>query len=402
MTKLKQQEMRKPRIAVLITSMAGGGAERAVTMLLNSLDKEKYELHLIVNRFEGPYCAQVPPYVQVTEMRAPRLRLALPRLIRSLHKVEPDVVIANLWENNVMAVAAKRWCKRPYAVIVCEHSAISRKRPPGTNSLRRLCYKRADAVVGCSAAMGDEIHRLLRIPQDRIRVIYNAVIDQGFNDRKDEECRHPWFCDEKSSASAVESGSAAPIIVSLGRLSPEKRYDLVIEAAARLRRSGLPIRVILIGEGADRTRLEHIRSELGADQYVDLPGYTANPLPYLKRADLYVQSSDVEGLPTALIEAIACGTPVVATLTATGTTEVLAGVKGAVTVPCGDVEAMTQAIWQQLQALRIDAAATSLEPDLRFTAEHASGQYEALIDELLASDGHGIQHCEQERRGATG
>ncbi len=401
---MKQQETRKPRIAVFITSMAGGGAEKAVTMLLNSLDKEKYELHLLVNRFEGPYCVQIPPYVQVTEIRAPRLRVALPRLIRALQRVEPDVVIANLWENNVMAVAAKRWCKRPYAVIVCEHSAISRKRPPGTNMLRRLCYKRADAVVGCSIAMGDELHHLLRIPEERIRVIYNAVIDQGFNVRKDEACRHPWLNDEQSSATANESGFPAPVIISLGRLSPEKRYDLLIEAAARLRQSGMPVRVILIGEGADRTRLEQIRSELGADQYVDLPGYTANPLPYLRRANLYVQSSDVEGLPTALIEAIACGTPVVATLTATGTAEVVQGIKGAVTVPCGDVQAMTEAIRRQLQlqALRIEGASTSLEPDLRFTSEHASGQYEALIDSLLASSGYEAQHREQERRGATG
>lgn len=392
----------KPRVAVLITSMAGGGAERAVAMLLSHIDSKQYEVHLIVNRFEGPYCSAIPAHVQISEMRSPRLRQALPKLIRVLNQIRPDVLISNLWENNVMAVMARKWCKHPFAVAVCEHSAISRKRPPGTNMFRRLGYQRADAVIGCSAAMGEELHRLLAVPKSIIHVIYNPILDDQFESRREEICLHPWLSSrtgsERHGQAAIHDGSRHNpyVVVGIGRLSPEKRYDLLIHSVIKLQQSGIHVKAIIIGEGADRSRLEQIIADHKAESYIDMPGYSHNPLPYLRCADMYVQSSDVEGLPTALIEAVACGTPVVATLTATGTAEVLEGVDAARTVPCGDIDAMANAIKEQLtQHYRLTAAVNdtiqTTHHHERYSAGYAALQYENVINKLLSQRGKTVQ-----------
>lgn len=384
----KRDSACKPRVMYFITSMAGGGAEKAVASLLQCHNSEQFELHLLVNRFEGPYSERIPAHVKVTELGVRRLRHALPALIRCLCEIRPDVVVSHMWENNVLTMAANRFLRNSFAAILCEHSAISRKRRIGANLLRRWAYSRADAVIGCSQHMGDEIVTLLQVPVHRVHVIPNAVIDESFYKRLQEPNPHLWM-------HTREEGERVPVVVGAGRLVPEKRFDLLLHAIARINERQA-IRAVIIGEGHLRNELESLRSALGLDHAVDIPGFTKNPLPYMAHADVFVQTSDVEGLPTALIEAVACGTPVVATNTVAGTAEVLDGIEAAALIPCGDVEAIMQAIVMQLQAQAIDnhtkgkrrhAAAECPVAMKRYVSDQVTEQYSKLIMDILAQRG---------------
>ncbi|TVX91795.1 glycosyltransferase [Paenibacillus agilis] len=430
---------KKPRVAMLITSLAGGGAEKAVSMLLQGFNPERYELHLIVNRKEGPYLSLLPSYVHVSEMNAPRLRSAWKAYIRTLRQVRPDIVISHMWENNVLNVVGRRLSGLRFGTVLCEHSSISRHRGKGVNMMRRWCYKRADAVVGCSHMMGEELKDILKVPRSLVHVIYNAVLNESFYRRANESVEHHWLQQgmvkgrtsrdsevlEDTADQAGHLGGLAskiPVLLGLGRLSPEKRYDLLIEAVYLLHQRGHKVRALIIGEGAERERLTQLIGDRGLESWVELPGYASNPLPILRLADIYVQCSDVEGLPTALIEAVALGTSIVATRTATGTEEVLEGIHSALLVPCGDVEAMVDALEAQLEQLDVqqqdnevpnvpihsgigdytesessreiavsytDSMDTQFQRLNKFTLSYVVEQYEALIRDVLQK--HGIE-----------
>ncbi|MCR8844173.1 glycosyltransferase [Paenibacillus sp. SC116] len=430
---------KKLRVAMLITSLAGGGAEKAVSMLLQGFNPERYELHLIVNWKEGPYMSLLPSYVQVSEMNAPRLRSAWKAYIRVLRQVRPDVVISHMWENNVLNVVGRRLSGLRFATVLCEHSSISRHRGKGVNMMRRWCYKRADAVVGCSHMMGEELKYILQVPRSLVHVIYNAVLNDSFYRRANENYEHHWLqqglveARTRNVSEIIEDAANTdgnqeveatriPVLLGLGRLSPEKRYDLLIEAVYLLHQRGYKVRALIIGEGAERERLTKLIADRDVRSWVELPGYASNPLPILRQADIYVQSSDVEGLPTALIEAVALGTSIVATRTATGTEEVLEGIHSALLVPCGDVEGMADAlekhlvkltaqrqheevpsVWSQQYAgnfiepessreiavSHADSIDTQFQRLNKFTLSYVVEQYEALICDVLKK--HGIE-----------
>ncbi|MFD7525287.1 glycosyltransferase [Paenibacillus chitinolyticus] len=356
----------KLKVAFFITSLAGGGAEKAVSMLLDSLCGVTYELHLIVNKLEGPYVKSLPEHIHVTELGAARLRSALPVLKQELKKINPDVVISHMMENNLLIMLAKLTGKFSFKTLLCEHSTIQRKRFKGANMLRTWTYSRSDGVIGVSAAMGQEIHSVLKVPENKVHVIYNPVFDSDFIQRSERPCTHPWLIDMEY-----------PVIIGIGRLVREKRFDLFIEVIKELN-EGMNVRAIILGEGHLRSELQEKINGYKLQAKVELAGYMDNPLPFLKKGNVFLQSSDIEGLPTALIEATACGIPIVATKTHTGTEEILNGGSGII-VEREDVNGMVDAVKLMLQQQRSEVSPTYYQ---KFSSEQAAEEYSSLIDKL--------------------
>jgi glycosyltransferase involved in cell wall biosynthesis len=138
-----------------------------------------------------------------------------------------------------------------------------------------------------------------------------------------------------------------------------------------------PARLILLGEGKCRGELEALRRELGLEDIVDLPGWTKNPLSWIVRSALLAQSSTFEGLPTVLVEALACGTPVVATRCSGGSVEILEDGRYGRLVPVGDVAAMADAILAALEAPTDRAALRARGAD--FTVERSVAEYRRIL-----------------------
>ena len=229
---------------------------------------------------------------------------------------------------------------------------------PRIRRLARWLYPRAEAIVGVSDGVARDVERCFALPAGRVRTIYNPIVDATLAERAAAVCPHPWF-----------TAGDVPVLVTVGRLHPQKDHAGLLEAVRRVREKR-PVRLVIFGEGPERDRLEALRRQLGLEQAVDLPGVTDNPYAAMSRAALFVLSSRFEGLPTVLVEALACGCPAVATDCPDGPAEILDRGRYGQLVPVGDAVGLAEAILTALdrpvdrQALRQRADVFSVECSL--------------------------------------
>jgi len=186
------------------------------------------------------------------------------------------------------------------------------------------------------------------------------VIDAAFYAKADAPVEHPWF-----------QPNQPPVILGVGRHHFQKGFDTLLRAFARVRQQ-MPARLVILGEGPERPNLERLAAELGVAADVDLPGFDPNPFRYMRWAGVFVLSSRYEGLPNVLIQALACGCPVVSTDCPSGPSEILDGGRYGALVPVDDVEAMAQAIVRALLGQVAPAPAEWLE---QFRVEAVAEQY---------------------------
>jgi glycosyltransferase involved in cell wall biosynthesis len=152
-----------------------------------------------------------------------------------------------------------------------------------------------------------------------------------------EAINHPWFQKEDST----------PIILGVGRLVPQKDFSTLIKAFSRVRRSR-PAHLVIIGEGRQRSEFTTLAQSLGIEKDIWMPGFFDNPYAFMSKASMLVLSSIYEGLPNVLIEALACGCPIVSTDCPSGPSEILEKGKFGTLVPMGDIHALAQAIHHTL------------------------------------------------------
>jgi glycosyltransferase involved in cell wall biosynthesis len=307
--------------------------------LSRGLADRGYAVDLVLARAEGPYLAEVPRSVLVRDLGAPRVLASLPHLVRYLQRERPSVVLSVMTHANIVALWAKRLAGSSARMVVCEQNTLSRTARDRTNrrgwlmpGLVKRFYPWADGIVGVSKGVADDLGRMTRLPDGRIHVVHNAAVTREMRERARAPLDHPWF-----------GPGQPPVILAAGRLRAQKDFPTLIEAFARLRRT-LRARLVILGEGPERGTLSLLIRKLGVERDVALPGYIADPYPYIARASLFVLSSRWEGLPTVLIEALACGTPVVSTDCPSGPREILAdGLYGRL-VPVADAQALAQAL----------------------------------------------------------
>jgi glycosyltransferase involved in cell wall biosynthesis len=219
-------------------------------------------------------------------------------------------------------------------------------------------YPWADAVIAVSDGVAEQVASLTGMPRERITTIYNPVVTPELLWRSREPVDHPWL-----------APGQPPVVLGVGKLKIQKGFRTLIRAFARVR-AARPARLVILGEGARRRTLEALVDELGLREDVALPGYVENPWAWMSRASVFALSSRWEGLPGALIEAMACGCPVVSTDCPSGPAEILEGGVYGPLVPVGDAGALARAILELLDAppdparLRARAAAFCVDPAL--------------------------------------
>jgi glycosyltransferase involved in cell wall biosynthesis len=233
--------------------------------------------------------------------------------------------------------------------------------------LVRRFYRWADGIVAVSKGVADDLVQVTGLPPERIQVIYNPIVTPELMAKAQDTLDHPWF-----------GPGQPPVILAVGRLDPQKDFHTLIRAFAQVRQIRLS-RLLILGEGEERQALEALVCQLGLQDDVCLPGFVANPYPYMTRAGVFVLSSRWEGLPGVLIEALYCGVPLVSTDCPSGPREILANGQYGKLVPVGDVVAMTQAIVAMLNSGKKKVPEESWRP---FTLEVSVNQY---LDALLGA-----------------
>ncbi len=381
-----RDEGQKKRVTLFLSNLEGGGAERISVNLLKGFSPDLFDLDLVLITATGPFLDQVPPYVKVIDLKRASVSQAVLPLTGYLRRRRPDVLMSHLSHVNVGALLAKSLALTSTKVVLVEHNDLSNARavpgspvaPKARNwrapqrrflpQIMRFFYRRADAVVGVSKGVSRYVAARFKVPTARVHTIYNPIVDDELLRRSQEAPEHPWLL-----------GAGVPTIIAVGRLTQQKDFPTLLRAFAEVRkRRG--VRLIIFGEGPQREALEALVQDLGLGGSVSLPGFAQNPYAAMRRAALLVLSSRWEGLPTVLVEAMACGCPVVATNCPSGPDEILEGGRWGPLVGVGDVQALADAIAGALdQPISKDALR---ERATAFTYDRSVDAYTALLTSL--------------------
>lgn len=364
----------KVKLTIFIPTMSGGGAERVVARFVNNIDLEKYQVTLLLLKNEIKY--ELNNNVKIVVLNCNYLKSALPKVISYLRKYPPDIMISHMSLTNILSIIARFLSKKKFPLIIIEHSTPSIKYKKDKLSrkfiplLMRFTYKLADEIICVSKEASLDLMKLLDYRTNKIRYIYNPIVDNEINLLMNKTINHRWLTEKQESQLKV--------IIGIGRLEPVKNFTLLISSFSEVYKNDTSVRLIILGEGSQKAELVQLVNTLNLNEVVDFPGFVENPYAFLNKADLFVLSSDLEGLPTVLVEALACGVPIVSTNCPHGPKEILENGKFGELVPVNNPVKLKEAILVQLSKsinknfLR--------ERAMLFSVEKSVTQYIELID----------------------
>src|SRR3954452_23653792 len=351
------------RLALFLPALDHGGAERVMLQLGASFSARGHAVDLVVAVPGGPLDAHVPAGPRVVSLGASRTILALPALIRYLRRERPVGFLSTLEHANVLAIGASAFARAGIPIVLRESNVLLAGAQLGRKarllrSLMRRAYRAADRVVAVSDSVGASLAEELGLDAGRVRVIHNPVVTTALPQEAAAPLEDPWF-----------APGAPPVVLGVGRLAPQKDFSTLIRAFAQVR-AGREARLVILGEGPERRRLEQLARQLDVAADVKLPGYDHNPFRYMSRASVFALSSLYEGLPGALIQAMACGCRVISTDGPGGAREVLEDGTIGPLVPPRDPSALARGISALLDEARTGPPRVAHRVD-RFSEEAA-------------------------------
>lgn len=357
----------KKKLAAFMPSLNGGGAERVTILLLNELASRGYAIDLLVANSQGVYRAQVNPAINIIDLEQSRVASCLLPLARYLKSQQPAALLSVMNYTNVISILARQLARTKLRLVLTEHNNAEQALRNATsvkyklvNFLTRKLYRQADAVVCVSEGVADSIHNALGIPREQLSVIYNPVIHSGISSSMDKAISHPFL---------PENGEL--LLVAVGRLTAQKNFPNLLQAFHIVRKT-LPAKLAILGEGEERENLTALVASLGLEQDVLMPGFVDNPYAWMRRANVFVLSSSWEGLPTVLIEALACGAKVVSTDCPSGPMEILENGRWGTLVKMDDADALAKGIIKALSSKNLRDLEKRLE---EFSVGYATDRY---------------------------
>jgi glycosyltransferase involved in cell wall biosynthesis len=350
--------------------------------ILRNIDRKKCEpiLVLLFPCEDSPYRQYLPEDIRVVVV--PRKTDSVPAkmkqfldFLKTVRKERPDVILSMLTHNNIMALLSRLLFR--IRVIACEHNTLSEvmKTEEGRSMLGmpvapmvKVLYRFAENIITVSEGIKSDLISAIGISPYRIKTIYNPIDLNRVNSLMHAPPGHPFFAEQK------------PVVVAMGRMTAQKRFDILLNAFSRVILS-TDARLIILGEGPERTRLENMVKDLGIEEKVSLAGFQRNPYALLAHADVFVLSSQYEGLPMAILEAMACGLPVISTDCRSGPTEILEDGQCGILVPVNDEAALAEAMTELLKdkKQREELSERGKERVRDFSVGKIVRQYEEII-----------------------
>ncbi len=361
-------------IAIFLPSLRGGGAERVMLTFANELVNQGLKIDLVLVNTNGPYLKDVDKRIKVVDLGCNRQFKAIFGLISYIRKNKPSAIFSALVTTNVIAASTRFFLRTKFKIIISERAVSSmalrdisfpqRKIFP---KLIKFFYCFADAIIAVSNGVKEDLEKNFMIPSHMIKVIYNPINFEEIQKKKEELVIHPVF-----------NNSNEKIIISVGRLTKQKNFKLLISAFATVNEN-IPSTMIILGEGDLKETLIKHATKLKVQKKVHFLGFVDNPFAWMARADLFVLSSNYEGLPGSLLQAMACGIKVVSTDCPSGPAEILQGGKWGRLVPVNDTNALTVAMMNSLK--------DKVPPDVsrranHFTIKKAMQSFNKLLEEL--------------------
>ena len=386
----------RTRVLFVLGSMAGGGAERIVTHLVKHLNRDEFDARVGLLWQHGDYLDQLtddelivtrlgpgwipyrdqPPWWQLL----PSLALVPLQQRDLVRRFRPHIVVTATKSMNIagrfsLALAGRsalRWVAREGnntgAMIDNESAGFLRALQ---NFAVRTAYRRADRVVAISDGVGRALSRRFGVDPTRVSTIHNSVDLAAVKVRAQE---------------VPPDLPVVPFLVAAGRLVPQKGFDLLIRAFAAAA-AARPLSLVILGDGPERAALVELTRACGVEQRVLFPGFVGNPWSYFARSALFVCSSRWEGFGNVIIEAMACGVPVIATDCDFGPREVIRQRESGLLVPVEDVDSLSGSITSVLDdrdlARQLAEGARRRAQD--FDVANMTRAYERLFRELRSA-----------------
>ena len=379
-------EFKKIKVAYFYTVFRNAAMARWVRNITDNIDRGRYDVSFVGLDIEESFTREIPTDICVVNLGNPYIPTALFKLIVYLRKERPDIFVAAFPHINVLAMMAKVLSGVKVKVMLTDHNhffgLVRNARSLYRRffgvfilpSLMRIFYPLSDAVICASRGVAESILAVVNIP-DKVKVIYYPVATDKIQEWSQEPVSHPWFSDPQ-----------IPLILGAGRLLNQKDFPTLLRAFSLVLKA-MPARLAILGEGKDRRKLEELAKELGISDKVAFLGFQKNPFKYMKNASVFVLSSMHEGFGNVLIEAMACGTPVVSTDCKSGPSEIIENGKSGILVPVGDYQSLSKAIIKVLSdsSLRQSFSQEGVKRARYFSPEKNIKGYEEVFSTLMKS-----------------
>lgn len=340
---------------------------------------------------------EIPPDVKVYTLHLPATRSvrqvfrfvrAVFKIRRIINKENPDVILSFLNRVNICVALANLISRGDARLILSEHTTssvqLAQESHIGSTKLQRIMayaasrtigflmkvfYPRADRIVAVSEGVKMDLVKNFGLPREKIEVIYNYVnIARVQRLARQEVTEHSWFSYD------------TPIIICVGHLTGGKGQRYLLEAFKTVRQQ-LSCRLLLLGEGPKEKDLIRLAADLQIPEDVAFLGFQTNPFKFMARAKVFVLPSLYEGFPNILLEAMACGTPVVSTDCPSGPNEIIENGVTGILVPMKDAEALASALLTLLENedLARSMSAAALKGIERYSVKHLARRYSELF-----------------------
>lgn len=331
------------KIAILLPDLRGGGAERVNLDLAYEFTRAGHQVEFVLLQEGGEFLDEAKSSFPIINLECSRARSVPLALARFLRRSRPDALLAAMWPLTVIAPVAVKLSGYRCEVLISEHGMLSAQYRDWGHLHRILLrgsiiigYRLAKHKVGVSTGLVNDMAKLALMTSADFHVVHNPVPQ-----------RSELHADCVKTVEQLWVGPPGGRILTVGTMKAVKNHPFLLRAFAKLTRADAQL--MFVGDGQGRDALAALACELGVQDRVIFAGFQPDPTPFYKTADVFVLSSDYEGFGNVIVEAMACGAPVVSTDCPCGPSEILAGGRYGRLVPVGDVDAMAIALGATLE-----------------------------------------------------
>ena len=359
----------KVKLLYIVPSLDDGGAQRFTIHFLKHLNKSKFNITLLLLRAEGELTHLIPNDIVVIKCHNKRTVFSVFRIVREVWRQRPNIVFTTLGHLNLIVSIVRLLFPRKTQVVARETNYISLRNrderyPKLFDFLFRTSYRCLDHIICQSKSMELDLKNSYGLPSHKLTVVYNPVDIDYIN----------------GQTNNVKRDAEKVTFLSVGRLAHQKGYDRILRALKSV--NTFDFEYLIVGQGPLRDDIEAQVKALGLENNVKLIGYTQNPYEYMTKADCLLLGSRYEGLPNVVLEAYACGTPVIAFDAPGGMNEIIyPGITGWL-VADDDIDGYSELIRSRIY-LDLDKEAIIQIAQSGFNVKKIMREYEALLETML-------------------
>lgn len=335
------------KILVIIPKLSGGGAEKVSLELSKYLCEKDYEVLLLFfenfNNIEVLNLSSKIKKICLNKKNKWNVFKIIFQIRKIIVNFKPNTIISFLFYTNILTILSSITVfKKSFKLIISE-----RNNPNKYLSLSKfgfikklfiyLMYSQADIIISVSKQISKILNLNFKINQKKLYTIYNPLSLDDIKMKALKEVTHPFYL-----------AANHQIIIGVGRLNIQKRFDLLLKAFSRVKKVKADTYLIILGEGPELENLLMLSKKLNISDSVGFVGFQLNPYSWMKKSDIFVLSSDFEGFPNVLIEAMALGIPVISTNCPTGPNEIITHEQNGILVTVGDEWVLSEKIIELL------------------------------------------------------